>query len=157
MDAQEAAKCVFVDVPVEVNIEKGDNGWSVFTKHMEALCEFMEKAIWPIDPEADIMPHTLMPFCYSTPDGKEDESTLKCLMGMLTLGLQGQAFAWKYKFDFDVIFSEEQKAYLVLLNSVRRMWNRGSETGKKIEPAVAGGAGAGAGATTSADFKAKTE
>lgn len=125
---------------------------------MERLLEFMEKCVWPHDPEADIMPHTLMPFKYQTPTGKECEETLKCLLGMLTLGLQGQAFQWKYKFDFDVVFHSEEKAYLVLLNSVRRMWTRGlSETSGTIDLTGAPPAPASADATTSADFKPSTE
>jgi hypothetical protein len=110
---------------VETDIKSDADGWAAFTKHLENLIKFLETAIWPIDPEADIMPHTLMPFAYGTPTNEECEETLKCLLGALTLGLQGQAFQWRYKFDFDVVWSTERKAYLVLLNSIRRMWNRG--------------------------------
>jgi hypothetical protein len=75
-------------------------------------------------------------------------------MGMLTLGLQGEAFAWKYKFDFEVVFSTERKAYLVLLNSVRRMWTRGlSEKPSETTEGAGAGAGSAGGAAQSADFK----
>jgi hypothetical protein len=100
---------------------------------MEQLCAFMERVIWPMDPEADIQPKSLMPFRYGTPTGEEDMDVLKTLMVMLTIGLQGQAFAWKYKFDFDVVWSSEQEAYLVFLNSVRRMWNRGMDERRAFE------------------------
>jgi hypothetical protein len=100
---------------------------------MEQLCAFMERVIWPMDPDADIAPKSLMPFQYGTPTDEEDMNTLKTLMVMLTIGLQGQAFAWKYKFDFDVVWSSEAKAYLVFLNSVRRMWNRGMDERKAFE------------------------
>jgi hypothetical protein len=154
VDAAEAV-CMHVPAIVETDIKEGDNGWGVFTRHIESLCQFMERCIWPVDPDADIMPKTLLPFEYNTPDGKESEEVLKCLLGMLTVGLQGHAFSWKYKFEFDVVFSDERKAYLVLLNSVRRMWNRGLSEKPSETPAEAGaGAGAAGGAAQSADFSA---
>ena len=141
---------MYVPVPVETAIDSEADGWAAFTKHMEHLIKFMEKTIWPIDPDADVMPHTLMPFAYGTPTDEECESTLKSLLAALTLGLQGQAFQWRYKFDFDVVWSTERKAYLVLLNSIRRMWNRGlSETAATIEPEA--GSTAASDATISAD------
>jgi hypothetical protein len=150
VDAEEAA-LLYAPVPVENDIKEGQEGWGAFTRHIEHLLGFMERAIWPVDPDADVMPHTLMPFEYHTETGEEDEKVLTSLMAMLTLGLQGQAFKWKYKFDFDVVFSAERKAYLVLLNSVRRMWTRGlsSETPKTIEPETATAAPE---ANTSGDF-----
>lgn len=149
----------FAPVPVETDFVSGADGWRVFTRHMEQLLEFMEKTVWPIDPEADVMPQCLMPFVYATESGEEDESVLKSLLLMLSLGLQGECFKWKYKFDFDVVFSNEKKGYLVLLNSVRREWNRGLSEPVASETAGAGaGAGAGAdaqsAASASADFSA---
>ncbi len=164
MDATEAATYIYVPAPVDTDIKPGDSGWGIFTTHIEKICEFFEKCIWPVDPEADIMPHCLMPFEYASPTGEECEETLKCLLGMLTVGLQGQAFAWKYKFDFDVVFSTERKAYLVLLNSVRRMWNRDantSETTSVTTSETGAGAGSAGGAipatTNPADFTPPTE
>lgn len=148
VDPVDGKQYVHVPVPVDITIESGADSWSSFTKHMEALLKMMEEKIWPIDPEADVLPHTLMPFVYGTESGEEDENVLKCLLCMLTLGLQGQAFNWKYKFDFDVLWSDEQKGYLVLLNSIRRMWNRGlSESGVALEVGTGAGAGAGAAQT----------
>ena len=123
--------------PVDSAIDNAaTGGWALFTTHMEKLCEFMEKCIWPVDPDADIAEGALMPFRYETADGKEDENVLKTLLVMLTLGLQGQAFQWKYKMDFDVAWIEEQKAYVVFLNSIRRMWNRGLDENSKPADAV---------------------
>ena len=139
VDTDEAMNTLYAPVPVETATKTGEEGWKSFTTHIEKLLEMMEKCIWPVDPDADIMPHTLMPFSYGTPTDEEDEEVLKGLLMALTLGLQGQAFNWRYKFDFDVVWSTEDKAYLVFLNSVRRMWNRGlSETAPEtIETAAA--------------------
>lgn len=116
---------------------------------MENLLEFMERCIWPVDPDADIMPQTLMPYVYGTESGEEDENVLKSLLVMLTVGLQGQCFNWRYKMDFDVIWSTEQKAYVVLLNSIRRMHTRGLDE-KAVSETPISTPGAGAGAAESA-------
>jgi hypothetical protein len=129
---------LYAPVVVEESInDLGHGGWGAFTKHMEGLLAFMEKVVWPMDPEADVAPQSLMPFFYKTDSGEEDMDVLKTLMVMLTIGLQGQAFHWKYKFDFDVVWSTHEKAYLVLLNSVRRMWNRGLSERKAFEESSA--------------------
>jgi hypothetical protein len=137
---------------VETDIKTGEEGWLAFTKHMENLIEMMERCIWPVDPDADIMPHTLMPFAYGTPTGEEDEETLKVLLAALTLGLQGTAFRWRYKFDFDVAWSDERRAYLVFLNSVRRMWNRGLSENQASETIESAAAETTTAAAESADF-----
>jgi hypothetical protein len=95
----EEHQTLFVPVPVDTDFEGEMHSWAAFTKHVENLLKMMETCIWPVDPDADVYPHTVMPLVYRTESGEEDEETLKQLMFMLTLGLQGEAFKWKYKFD----------------------------------------------------------
>ncbi len=140
---------VHLPIRVEFRSDEAESGWGAFTRHMESLLHMLETSIWPVDAEADVMP-TLMPFEYKTESGEEDERVLKSLLMMLTLGLQGEAFKWKYKFDFDVFWNEHAKAYNVILNSVRRMWHRGLDIPKNDAPVAGAGAGTTADETHSA-------
>jgi hypothetical protein len=124
--APEERKCMVVPVEVKTAVESA-NGWEAFSTHIESLVKMFEKYIWPVDPEADLEP-TQLPFAYATASGEEDEAVLRNLMIMLTLGLQGEAFKWRYKFDFDVVWDEEHAVYRVWINSVRRMHQRGLDT-----------------------------
>ena len=80
----------------------------------------METHVWPIDPEADVHP-TMLPFLYTTTTGKPDERFLKELLYLLTIGLQGQAFAWRYKMLFDVHWNETKNGYMAELTGISRV------------------------------------
>lgn len=92
----------------------------MMTKFFEKFLGHMETYVWPVDPLADIYP-TLLPFQYKPPGDEQDDKFLKELCYLLTIGLQGQCFAWKYKMTFDLLWNSELKAYQVELTSVRKV------------------------------------
>lgn len=115
-EAAEEVPHLKVELPETVN----GNGWENLHKLLETLAGHMETYIWPKDPDADIYP-TLLPFLYITPDGTQDEKFLKELLYLLTIGLQGQGFGWKYKMLFDIHWNETRKGYQAELTSIRRV------------------------------------
>jgi hypothetical protein len=105
-----------VEVP---ELKEGENSWALLTRFFEKFLGHMETYVWPVDPEADVHP-TMLPFVYTTPTREKDERFEKELCYLLTIGLQGQAFAWKYRMAFDLLWDTAERAYRVELTSVRR-------------------------------------
>ncbi len=105
---------------VDVPDGEGGNGWERLHKFLELFVGHMETHIWPIDPRADVYP-TMLPFLYVPPDRKQDERFLKELLFLLTIGLQGQGFGWKYKMLFDIHWNETQGGYQAELTGIRKV------------------------------------
>lgn len=105
---------------VELPESASGNGWETLHKMLETLMGHLETHIWPTDPDADVYP-TLLPFVYKTPTDEPDEKFLKELLYLLTIGLQGQGFGWKYKMLFDIHWNATRKGYQAELTSVRRV------------------------------------
>lgn len=120
---EEEGPCLRVEIP---EAKEGENPWAQLTRFFERFLGHMETHVWPFDPLADVHP-TLLPFKYVTPDDKQDPKFEKELAYLLTIGLQGQAFAWKYKMAFDLYWNTALKAYQVELTSVRRVDHRTAE------------------------------
>ena len=116
-DEEELTAHVRVDVP---ETREGQNGWETLTLFLQQFVGHMETYVWPVDPYADIHP-TMLPFLYTTVDGEQDERFLKELLYLLTIGLQGQGFGWRYKMLFDVHWNHTKKGYLAELTSIRRV------------------------------------
>jgi hypothetical protein len=105
---------------VEVPENTTGNGWEQLTQFIQTFTGHMETFVWPKDPFADIYP-TMLPFVYCPPDGKQDERFLKELLYLLTIGLQGQAFGWRYKMLFDVHWNETRNGYMAEITSIQRV------------------------------------
>ena len=105
---------------VEIPEDEGGNAWARFHKFMERFVGHMETHVWPKDEYADIYP-TLLPFLYVPPGGEHDERFLKELLFLLTIGMQGQGFGWKYKMLFELHWNATQKGYVPELTSIRKI------------------------------------
>lgn len=96
------------------------NGWATLTQFLQQFVGHMETYVWPVDPLADIYP-TMLPFLYKTEDGEQNERFLKELLYLLTIGLQGQGFGWRYKMLFDVHWNHTRKGYVAEITSIRKV------------------------------------
>lgn len=112
---------VRVDVP---KVREGQNPWELLTAFIQQFVGHMETFVWPVDPLADIYP-TKLPFIYTTASGEQDERFLKELLYLLTIGLQGQGFGWRYKMLFEIYWNETRKGYIAELTSIRRVGTPG--------------------------------
>jgi hypothetical protein len=63
----------------------------------------------------------MLPFLYVPPENKQDERFLKELLYLLTIGLQGQGFGWKYKMLFEIHWNETRGGYMAELTGISRV------------------------------------
>jgi hypothetical protein len=116
-EEEEVVPHVNVEVP---EIKEDENGWARFHKFMENFVGHMETHVWPRDADADVYP-TMLPFLYVPPGGEQNERFLKELLYLLTIGMQGQGFGWKYKMLFDLHWNATRGGYVPELTSIRRL------------------------------------
>lgn len=119
-EPSETADELVPHVSVEIPDSTTGNGWANLHKLLETLAGHMETHVWPHDPDADVYP-TMLPFIYTTEDGKQDEKFLKELLFLLTIGLQGQGLGWKYKMLFDIHWNATKNGYMAELTSIRKI------------------------------------
>jgi hypothetical protein len=107
-------------VRVEVPETTTGNGWEQLTQFIQMFVGHMETYIWPIDPLADVHP-TMLPFLYKPAGDVPDDKFLSELLYLLTIGLQGQAFGWRYKMLFDVHWNDSKKGYMAELTGITKI------------------------------------
>jgi hypothetical protein len=86
-------------------------GWDTLTSFVSSVLKTLELHIWPDKGYLIELEPVVLPLLYATPTGVEDDRILQELFFMLTIGLQGKAFEWRYRIDFDAWWDEEAKGY----------------------------------------------
>jgi hypothetical protein len=97
--------------PTETVADTPAIGWDTLTNFVSTILKTLELHIWPEQGFLIELQPVVLPMLYKTKTDTEDDKIVDELMFMLTVGLQGKAFEWRYRIEFDVWWDDDAKGY----------------------------------------------